>query len=102
MVWLYTQKALGRTSLTNFTCQTNGKRPVERPRTRWTNSIEDRGWNRLGLYPSEMMDVVEDHEVWRLNLELLISSSHGKAGNEKKSYSQLPHLKFGFTVLGTV
>ena len=49
----------------------NGRRLVGRPRTRWTNYIEDLRWNRLGLHPSEMMDVIKDHEVWRLNLELL-------------------------------
>ena len=50
----------------------NGRRPaVGRPRTRWTDHIEDLGWNRLGLRPSEMMEVMEDREVWRLNLELL-------------------------------
>ena len=49
----------------------NGRRPVIRPRTRWTDYMEDLGWNRLGLRPSEMMEVVEDREVWRLNLELL-------------------------------
>ena len=36
----------------------NGKRPVGRPRTRWTNYIEDLGWNRLGLHSSEMMEVM--------------------------------------------
>ena len=41
----------------------NGKRPVGRPRTRWTDYIEDLGWNRLGLHPSEMMEVMEDREV---------------------------------------
>jgi len=30
-----------------------------RPRTRWTDYIEDLGWNRLRLYSSEMM------EMWR-------------------------------------
>ena len=33
--------------------------------------IEDLGWNRLGLHPREMMNVIEGREVWRLNLELL-------------------------------
>ena len=51
----------------------NGRRPVGRPRTRWTNYIEDLGWTRLGLRPSEMMEVMEDREVWLLNLELLSS-----------------------------
>ena len=49
----------------------NGRRPVGRLRTRWTIYIEGFGWNRLGLHPSEMMDVMEDREVWRLNLKLL-------------------------------
>jgi len=48
-----------------------GKRPVGRPRTRWADYIEDLGWNRLGLQPSEMLEVVADGDVWRLNLELL-------------------------------
>ena len=49
----------------------NGRRPVGRLRTRWTNCIKDFGWNRSGLHPSEMMDVMEDREVWWLNLDLL-------------------------------
>ena len=58
----------------------NGKRPVGRPRTRWTNYIEDLGWNCLGLHPSEMMDVMEGHEVWRLSLELLPPQPSRKSG----------------------
>ena len=42
------------------------------------------GWNRLGLRPSEMMEVMEDREVWRLNLELCPRNPHRKAGNEGK------------------
>jgi len=38
------------------------KRPMGRPRTRWADYIEDLGWNRLGLQPSEMLEVVAD--VW--------------------------------------
>ena len=49
----------------------NGKRPVGRPRTRYANYIKDLGWNRLGLYPKEMMDVMEDREVRRHILVLL-------------------------------
>ena len=49
----------------------NGRRPVGRPRTRWTDYIEDLGWNLLGLHSSERIDVIKDREVWRLNLELL-------------------------------
>jgi len=29
--------------------------------------------NRLGLQPSEMLEVVADRDVWRLNLELLVA-----------------------------
>ena len=49
----------------------SGERSVGRPRTRWLDYIEDLGWNRLGLYPSEMQSVLVDREMWRLNLELL-------------------------------
>ena len=34
----------------------------------------------LDLHPSEMMDVMEDREVWRLNLELLPPQSSRKSG----------------------
>ena len=61
----------------------NGRRAVGRPRTRWTNYNKDLGWNRLGLYPSKMMDVMEDREVWRFNLELLPPNPYQKSGNEK-------------------
>ena len=58
----------------------NGRRPVGRPRTRWTDYIEDLGWNRLGLRPSQMMEVMEDREVWQLNLELLPPQPSRKSG----------------------
>ena len=63
----------------------NGRRPVGRPRTRWANYVEDLGWNRLGHHPSKMMDVMEDGEVWHLDLELLSRYPHGKVGNEEPS-----------------
>ena len=63
----------------------NGRRPVGRPRTRWANYVEDLGWNRLGHHPREMMDVMEDGEVWQLDLELLSRYPHGKVGNEEPS-----------------
>ena len=62
----------------------NGGSPVGRPRTRWTNYIKDLEWNCLGLRPSEMMEVMEDREVWRLNLELLPRNPHAKVGNEER------------------
>ena len=71
----------------------NGRRPVGRPRTRWTDYIEDLGWNRLGLRPSEMMEVMEDREVWRLNLELLPPQPSRKSGQWRKKKK-----KFYFTV----
>ena len=58
----------------------NGRRPVGRPRIRWTDYIENFGWNRLGLRPSEMMEVMEDRVVWRLNLELLPPQPSRKSG----------------------
>ena len=62
----------------------NNRRPVGLPRTRQTNYIEDLGWNRLGLRPSEIMDVMEDREVWRLNLQLLPPQPSRKSGQWRK------------------
>ena len=58
----------------------NGRRPVGRPRTRWTDYIEDLEWNRSGRSPSEMMEVMKDREVWQLNLELLPLQPSRKSG----------------------
>ena len=58
----------------------NGRRPVGRPRTRWTDYIEDLGSNRSGLHPSKRMEAMEDREVWRLNLELLLLQPSRKSG----------------------
>ena len=58
----------------------NGRRPVGQPRARWNNYIEDLGWNRSGFHPSEMMEVMEDHEVSRLNFELLPPQPSRKSG----------------------
>ena len=64
----------------------SGRRPVGRPRTRWTDYIEDLGWNCLGLRPSEMMEVMEDREVWRLNLQPQSSRKSGNEERRRKSY----------------
>ena len=62
----------------------NGRRPVGRPKTRWTDYIEDLGWSRLGLRRSEMMEVMEDRQVWRLNFELLPPPPSRKSGQWRK------------------
>ena len=48
-----------------------GKRPVGRPRTRWSDYITDLAWFRLGLERSELAEVVEDRDHYRELLELL-------------------------------
>jgi len=50
---------------------------VGQPRTRWEDYIEDLGWRSLGLQPTEMLEVVADRNVLRLNLELRPSNPHG-------------------------
>ena len=65
----------------------DGRRQVQRPRTTWTNYIEDLGWNHLGLHASEMMDVMEDREVWRPNFELLPPQHSQKSGQWRKKES---------------
>ena len=79
----------------------NGRRPVGRPRTRWTNYFEDLGWNRLGLRPSEMMKVMEDREVRRLNLELLPPQPSWKSGQWRKKKSNISSLLIISAVLGS-
>ena len=64
----------------------NGRRSVRRLRTRWTNYYKDLGWNYLGLQPSEMMDVMKDRKVWRLNLQLLPPQPSRKSGQWRKKY----------------
>ena len=74
----------------------NGRRrPVGRTRTRWTDYIADLGWNRFGLRPSEMMEMMEDREVWRLHLELLPPQPSRKSGQwRKKKYGTLVRYAF--------
>ena len=71
MIWPCKQNALGKTPQTSFTCRKQMGKTIERPKTRWTDYIEDLGWNRLGLYPSKIMEGMEDSEMWWRNLELL-------------------------------
>ena len=91
MIWPCKQDTLEKTPQTSFTCQSKWeKTSFGRRRTRWTNYNEDLGWNCLGLYLIEMedhedvMEVMEDHEVWRRNLELLPRNPQENAGNEEK------------------
>jgi len=68
MVWSCKQNALGNVPIQALLAKVKGKRSVGRPRTRWQDYIEYLGWNRLGLQPSEMLEVVADRDVWRLIL----------------------------------
>ena len=38
---------------------------------------------------SEMMEEIEDRDVWRLNLELPSRNPHGQAGNEKRERNKI-------------
>jgi len=73
MVWPCKQNALGKVFQTSFTCES--KRKKAGGTTTNTQArlpyIEDLGWNRLELQPSEMLAVVADRDEWWLNLELL-------------------------------
>ena len=78
----------------------NGRRPVGRLRTGWTNYFEDREWNCLGLYPSKMMDVVEDREVGRLNLELLLPHPLWKSGKWRKKKKKKVFNQYSISAVG--
>ena len=61
----------------------NGKRPVGRPRTGWTNYTKGLQCDHLELYPSKVMDVMENREVSRLYLKLLLPQLSRKVGDEE-------------------
>ena len=62
----------------------NGKRPFGWFRTKWTNYVEDLGWNRLGLHPSEMMETMEDRKCGGLISSCCFRNPNGKAGHEDR------------------
>ena len=47
----------------------SGKRPRERPRTRWRNYVEDLAWSRLGIKPAKLLLVAGDRDTWRSQLD---------------------------------
>ena len=61
-----------------------GRRPVGQSRTIWTNCIEDLEWNRLRLYPSEMMDVMETVKCGDLIWSCCPRDPYEKNGNDKR------------------
>ena len=75
----------------------NGRRPVGRPRTKWTDYIEDVGWNRLGLRPSEMMEVMEAVRCGGLILSYCPRNPHGKTGNEERRRKKIDGNEFALT-----
>jgi len=71
MVWPCKQNATGKVSQTSFIFESKREKTGGTITKTLAVYIEDLGWNRLGLQPSEMLAVVADRDVWRLNLELL-------------------------------
>ena len=68
----------------------NGRRPVGRTRTRWTNYIEDLDWNHLGLHSSKMMDVRKIMKCDGLISSCCPRNLHGKAGNGERRRFLVP------------
>ena len=64
-----TQERLSQKALL---AKANGRKPVGRPKTRWISYIENLGWNRLGLHPSEMMVVMEDRTCLGVSSTLML------------------------------
>ena len=74
----------------------NGKRPAGRPRTTVDGPITLRILDGI-VSPNEMMDVMEDREVWRLNLELLppqTLTEKREMKKKKKSFYDTKHCFF--------
>ena len=77
------QNASGTASKQTLYAEVSAKRPVGSPRTSWLDYIEDLGWNRLALNPSEIQSVLVNREKWRLNLEPLSPQTSSKSGSRK-------------------
>ena len=54
-----------------FQARPVGRRPRGRPRTRWRDYISTLAWERLGIPPSELVNVAREREVWGPLHELL-------------------------------
>ena len=54
-----------------FQARPVGRKPQGRPRTRWREYIATLAWERLGIPPSELLNVAREREVWGPLLELL-------------------------------
>ncbi|CAL8276249.1 unnamed protein product [Arctogadus glacialis] len=61
----------GRLPWEVFQARPVGRRPRGRPRTRWRDYISTLAWERLGISPSELVNVAREREVWGPLLELL-------------------------------
>ncbi|KAK0156273.1 Craniofacial development protein 2 [Merluccius polli] len=61
----------GRLPWEVFQARPVGRRPRGRPRTRWRDYISTLAWERLGIPPSELVNVAREREVWGPLLELL-------------------------------
>ena len=83
MVWPFKQDASEKTPQTSFTCQ-NQWDQLDNLEPDGPININDLEWNRLGLYPNQTMELMEDREVWNLNLKFLPCNPYGKAGKEER------------------
>ncbi|KAK0143304.1 hypothetical protein N1851_018556 [Merluccius polli] len=54
----------GRLPWEVFQARPVGRRPRGRPRTRWRDYISTLAWERLGIPPSELVNVAREREVW--------------------------------------
>jgi len=88
----YTQKYWSGTDLL---AKVKEKRPLGWPQTLWEDYIEDLWWNRLGLQPSEMLEVVAGRDVWRLNLVSQPSRTWAGAERRRRTFISIPSLIFG-------
>jgi len=56
----------GRSATQVLLVTPTGKRPIVRPRTRWSDYISDRAWSRLDAEPAKLSKIAVDRDVLRV------------------------------------
>ena len=97
MVCPYKQNTSGKTSKQALLAKANGKKTVGQPRTWWINitlrilggitwDLKSPEWNKSETnHPNKIIEMVQNCEVWWLDLELLPRNPHdGKVSYKKR------------------
>jgi len=85
--WPSIQNAPGKIGRQVLLATPTGKRPIVRPRTRWSDYISDHAWSRLGVEPAELSEIAVHREASLSLLDCFPATvRRGKAGMKMKKW----------------